>query len=102
MDVIEDVVREYYAGNKRKLEWLKKNFEVCSNCTTIGPYDYHSVMHYESTLVVPEKTVISIVGGKCENGILGQRIRLSEQDVADIEKYYGCSKYYLSNSLIKI
>lgn len=30
---------------------------------------------------------------KCENCEIGQRRGLSEQDVADIHKLYGCSKF---------
>lgn len=52
------------------------------------PYDYGSIMHYDSTAfsVNRRPTIVP----KKSNVVIGQREALSEIDIIEIRKYYGC------------
>ena len=52
------------------------------------PYDYGSIMHYESTAFSTNgrPTIIA----KKSNVVLGQRKQLSAIDIVEIRSFYGC------------
>ena len=78
------------------------NFKICSGCRKFGEYDYGSVMHYGRTIGIQNREVLTVNNDKCDNCEIGQRKGLSEQDVADIHKLYGCSKLCLSDCNIRL
>ena len=70
----------------------KKNYELCSNCTSFGAYDFQSVMHYPTTVGFQGRTAIKAKPGLCENEkcVMGQREGLSPLDVEDVQLLYNC------------
>ena len=75
----------------------KKQYEICRNCKTIGPYDLGSLMHYPAYLGTKNRTVITIKSGVCKGSKcrIGQREGLSPLDVEDIQQFYDCGKCLL-------
>ena len=72
----------------------KKNYEICRNCKSLGPYDLASLMHYPAYLGTRNRTVITIKDGFCKGSEcdIGQRNGLSPLDVEDIQRFYDCGK----------
>ena len=71
--------------------------------TNYGEYDFGSVMHYEETsfsrhpdkhnwvTITPKKRLEDLVLKQSPTGRIGQRIRLSQTDVAKINAMYNCA-----------
>ena len=72
----------------------KKNYEICRNCKSLGPYDLQSLMHYPAYLGTNNRTVITINKGACKGSecTIGQREGLSPLDVEDIQRFYDCGE----------
>ena len=72
----------------------KKNYEICRNCKSLGPYDLQSLMHYPAYLGTKNRKVITIKDGFCKGSEcdMGQRNGLSPLDVEDIQRLYDCGK----------
>ena len=70
----------------------KENFQICSNCTALGPYDFSSVMHYPEKMGIQNRVIITVNENKCKDCVIGQREGLSAQDISDIYELYGCRK----------
>ena len=92
-NMINQSLKEDYLP-QRFYKRMQTNFEICSNCTQFGPYDFSSIMHYPSTMGIQNRTIIGIKDGKCDGCSIGQRERLSDQDISDIYELYQCSKFY--------
>ncbi len=52
-------------------------------------YDYGSVMHYAANAFTSNglRTIIP----KDANAVIGQRVGMSELDILEVQRYYGCS-----------
>ena len=72
----------------------KKNYAICSNCRSLGPYDFQSLMHYPAYLGTKNRKVITIKDGFCKGSecLIGQRDGLSPLDVENIQLFYDCGK----------
>ena len=53
------------------------------------PYDYGSIMHYSMYAFAKDRSKPTIVP-KQSGAVIGQRIRLSDIDVKEIQILYGC------------
>lgn len=69
--------------------------EAPSNAENIGKYDYGSIMHYGP--IVCSKTGIKTIKSKAPKPVrywheyhMGQRVRLSKQDIKAIKRLYDC------------
>ena len=75
---------------------LEKDYKKCETCSSLGPYDFNSIMHYPDVRGSKNRTIIKPKPGLCENSELcnmGQRQGLSPLDVEDIQKFYDCGKF---------
>jgi len=53
------------------------------------PYDYGSVMHYEAN-AFSANGQLTIVPTQNATAVIGQRVGMSEIDVLEVQRYYGC------------
>ena len=67
--------------------------------TQTTPYDYGSVMHYPSNAFAIDASVPTIIPVWNTSAVMGQRIRLSPNDILGIQRYYGCVATATGSSL---
>ncbi len=53
------------------------------------PYDYGSVMHYESN-AFSKNGLRTIIPTQDPNAVIGQRVGMSPIDIIEVQRYYGC------------
>lgn len=90
---------QYVRINEQNIQQgTQNNFRICSRCTTSGPYDCNSVMHYSANAFsVNGRPTIENIGctNLCRAGRLGQYNGLTRGDVDAIMERYnpnsGCS-----------
>ncbi len=69
---------------------LEYNFDKYDYIDLLGlPYDFKSVMHYSPDSFT--KNGLPTIVALQPNVTLGQRFDLSEIDIAEIQRYYGCT-----------
>merc|ERR1712136_469185 len=76
---------------------LEKDYKKCETCSSMGQYDFNSLMHYPDIRGSKNRTIIKAKPGFCSNGNsceMGQRRGLSPLDVEDIQKFYDCDLSY--------
>jgi hypothetical protein len=54
------------------------------------PYDYNSIMHYGGTFFTKNNQPTIVPHNP--TAVIGQRVKLSDIDIAEVRQYYGCNK----------
>ena len=76
---------------------LERDYAKCTTCSSWGPYDYNSLLHYPSIRGSQNRTIIKPKPGMCSDEHschMGQRRGLSPLDIEDIQMFYECGKHY--------
>jgi hypothetical protein len=66
------------------------NFAKYSDIDLLGtPYNYGSLMHYQNT-AFSTNGLPTIVATQDTDEVMGQRVGMSDVDILEIQRYYGC------------
>ncbi|CAH1787743.1 unnamed protein product [Owenia fusiformis] len=69
-----------------------KNFEKLADSHNYEPYDYASILHYSSDAFSKQLASGHTIEAKdsSKTDLIGQRLALSNKDIREIQKLYGC------------